>query len=130
MKAAVRRLVAPGYDPQLEAIHHANRTYTHAEWVDAALAYAAGLSAVGIEPGDRVAVLSDNRPEVLFVTLGHLLSGVIHVPINTRYRAAEIGHILADSGGVRGGGGCSPPRRARRDRGRSGAQAHSPRNTR
>lgn len=98
MKAAARRLIAPGHDPKLEAIRHADRSYTHAHWEDAALRYAAGLSREGIKPGDRVAVLSDNRPEVLFVTLGHLLSGVIHVPINTRYRAPEIEHILDDSG--------------------------------
>jgi len=32
--------------------------------------------------------------------VGHLASGVIHVPINTRYKADEARHILEDSGAV------------------------------
>ncbi|MGB0590595.1 MAG: class I adenylate-forming enzyme family protein [Myxococcota bacterium] len=60
--------------------------------------YAAGLAARGVSPGDRVAVQSGSSRDLLIALLGHLRSGVIHVPINTRYRAEEIAHILSDSG--------------------------------
>ncbi len=60
--------------------------------------YAAGLARLGIEPGARVATLAGSSAELVIATLGHYHAGVIHVPINTRYRAAEIGHILDDAG--------------------------------
>jgi acyl-CoA synthetase (AMP-forming)/AMP-acid ligase II len=60
--------------------------------------YAAALSDLGVVAGDRVAVQSGSSTQLLVALLGHLRSGVIHVPINTRYRAEEITHILTDSG--------------------------------
>ncbi len=60
--------------------------------------YARGLAAAGVESGDRVAVFSETSPEVIVALLGHYRLGAIHVPINTRYRAGEVAHILEDSG--------------------------------
>ena len=60
--------------------------------------YARGLSAAGIQAGDRIAVFADNSPEIVVALLGHYRLGAIHVPINTRYRGEELAHILQDSG--------------------------------
>jgi malonyl-CoA/methylmalonyl-CoA synthetase len=66
------------------------------EWQAAAAGYASALTQMGICAGDRVAVLCSSRPELLAAIVGHHLAGVIHVPINARYRAAEVHHILED----------------------------------
>jgi len=63
-----------------------------------ARAYASRLSILGIVPGDRVAYFGQSSRELVIALLGHLRSGVIHVPINTRYRGEEVRHILRDSG--------------------------------
>ena len=62
--------------------------------------YVDRLSALGIRRGDRVAIFADTCPELVAALVGHLASGVIHVPINTRYRADEARHLLEDSGAV------------------------------
>lgn len=74
------------------------RTYTFGDLDDASRRYASGLVARGIGHGDRVAVFAENRPEVVVALLGHHRLGVVHVPLNPRYRAEEAGHVLADSG--------------------------------
>jgi len=66
--------------------------------VDRARRYAAGLRALGVEPGDRVAALAHPSVDLVVANLGCYVAGAVHVPINTRYRGAEIAHILADSG--------------------------------
>ena len=45
-------------------------------------------------------MFAETCPELVAAFVGHLSSGVIHVPINTRYKAEEARHILEDSGAV------------------------------
>ena len=59
---------------------------------------AGALAAAGVEPGDRVAVLSENRPEVLELWLGCAWRGAIFVPVNTALRGPGLAHVLRDSG--------------------------------
>ncbi len=58
---------------------------------------AAGLRALGIEKGDRVAILSENRPEWAFADLGCLCAGAVDVPIYPTLTAAQAFYILDDS---------------------------------
>ena len=60
--------------------------------------YADALRQAGFRPGDRIAVQAETSLELIIALVGHLWGGFIHVPINTRYRDAEIQHILSDSG--------------------------------
>jgi malonyl-CoA/methylmalonyl-CoA synthetase len=76
------------------------RSYTFEEIDRWASDYVARLASLGIRPGDRVAVFAETCPELIAAFVGHLQSGVIHVPINTRYKADEARHILEDSGAV------------------------------
>ena len=57
-----------------------------------------GLIALGIEPGDRVALLSENRPGWAFADLATLSAGAWSVPIYTSLTADEVQFILQDSG--------------------------------
>ena len=59
---------------------------------------ALGLAALGIRPGDRIALLSENRPEWSIADLSILSLGAINVPIYTTQAVDQISYILADSG--------------------------------
>ena len=59
---------------------------------------ALGLAALGIRPGDRVALLSENRPEWSIADLAILSLGAINVPIYTTQALDQIEYILSDSG--------------------------------
>jgi fatty-acyl-CoA synthase len=52
----------------------------------------------GLVKGDRVGVLSANRPEFIEVILACHKTGVILVPLNTRLLASELAFIISDSG--------------------------------
>jgi len=80
------------------AVVSGGQTYTFGDLDDASRRYAGALAARRIGRGDRVAVFAENRPEVVVALLGHHRLGVVHVPINPRYRAEEAGHVLTDSG--------------------------------
>ena len=59
---------------------------------------ALGLVELGIKPGDRIALLSENRPEWSIADLAILSLGAINVPIYTTQAVDQIRYILADSG--------------------------------
>ncbi len=59
---------------------------------------ALGLAGLGVKPGDRVALLSENRPEWSIVDLAILSLGAINVPIYTTQAVDQIRYILTDSG--------------------------------
>jgi long-chain acyl-CoA synthetase len=58
---------------------------------------AAGLLEIGLEPGDRVATIANNRPEWNFIDLGAMKAGLVHVPLYTNSTRNDLGHILRDS---------------------------------
>ncbi len=59
---------------------------------------ALGLAGLGIERGDRVALMSENRAEWSIVDLAILSLGAINVPIYTTQAPEQVRYILADSG--------------------------------
>lgn len=63
---------------------------------DRARRYANALARAGVGKGDRVAVYAETCLELIVCLFGNYYLGAIHVPINTRYRALEVGHILRD----------------------------------
>jgi long-chain acyl-CoA synthetase len=70
-------------------------------WTEAArqvAALAASLKAIGLEPGDRVALVSENRPEWLIADLGIMAAGCITVPTYTTNTTRDHAHILGNSG--------------------------------
>jgi acyl-CoA synthetase (AMP-forming)/AMP-acid ligase II len=79
------------------ALRTGARSYTYAELDERARRHAAGLRALGLGRGDRIAVLAAPRAETVIALLAHYHAGLIHVPINTRYRETEVAHILVDS---------------------------------
>jgi acyl-CoA synthetase (AMP-forming)/AMP-acid ligase II len=90
------RLLAALDDPSAW-FEHAGRRLTFAELGHRARAVAAGLAQAGVRPGQRVASIAGTSLELLAINLGCYYLGAIYVPINTRYRGAEVAHILGDS---------------------------------
>ena len=66
--------------------------------MDAATARIARLLAErGVAKGDRVAAMVEKSPEAIFLYLAVLRTGAAYLPLNTAYRAAEIGYFLGDA---------------------------------
>ncbi|MEX0846483.1 MAG: AMP-binding protein [Ilumatobacteraceae bacterium] len=73
-------------------------TLTFAQLAQRARAQAAGLDALGIGVGDRVAMVSQNSARLLTALFGVSGSGRILVPINFRLVAEEVRYIVEHSG--------------------------------
>ncbi|HEX5365519.1 MAG TPA: AMP-binding protein [Acidimicrobiales bacterium] len=56
------------------------------------------LAGLGVGEGDRVAILSTNRDEVVEVLFAAAARGATAVPMNFRAGEVELGHLLSDSG--------------------------------
>ena len=70
-------------------------------WNEAArqtAALAASLKRIGLEPGDRVMLVSENRPEWLIADLGIMAAGCVTVPTYTTNTSRDHAHILGNSG--------------------------------
>jgi len=59
---------------------------------------AGGLRAAGLERGDRAAILLPNGIDWVLAFWGAQLAGVVAVPVNTRFKEAEVDYVISDSG--------------------------------
>ncbi|MGH2784279.1 MAG: AMP-binding protein, partial [Actinomycetota bacterium] len=57
-----------------------------------------GFAALGVEPGDRIAIHSENRPEWLYADVGALAARAITVGLYPTNPAAEVMYLMKDSG--------------------------------
>jgi HIP---CoA ligase len=71
---------------------------TYSELAAASRALAAGMIALGVAPGDRVAIWLPNSVDWLVAHWAGAIAGAILVPLNTRNRPDEVRYILAHSG--------------------------------
>src|SRR4051812_37286446 len=70
-------------------------------WSEAArqvAALAASLKRIGLQPGDRVCLVSENRPEWLIADLAIMAAGCVTVPTYTTNTTRDHLHILENSG--------------------------------
>lgn len=78
-----------------------DKLWTDHSWTeisDAAGKLRAGLVGLGVKPGDRVAILSDNCPEWIVVDQAVLGLGAVVVPLYTTSGLEETAHVINDSG--------------------------------
>ncbi|WP_152206229.1 malonate--CoA ligase [Marinobacter changyiensis] len=73
------------------------RDFTYADALTISAQLAGALIALGVKPGDRVAVQVDKSPEAILLYLACLRMGGVYLPLNTGYTAAEIGYFLGDA---------------------------------
>jgi fatty-acyl-CoA synthase len=71
---------------------------TYAEVARRCRAIAAGLDELGVDPGDRVAVVSHNSARLLELLYAIPAYGRILVPVNFRLQPAEVSYIVEHSG--------------------------------
>jgi acyl-CoA synthetase (AMP-forming)/AMP-acid ligase II len=69
---------------------------THGDYLARVQRLAGGLARAGIEPGDRIAILSQNNLEFVDLYGAAARLGAIVVPINWRLSAEEIAYVAAD----------------------------------
>ena len=73
---------------------------SHVTILDRVRRIALGLDSIGVKRGDRVAILSENRPEWALADYACLTAGFTDVPIYATLPAEHIPYLLEDSGAV------------------------------
>jgi fatty-acyl-CoA synthase len=58
---------------------------------------ARGFIHIGVTPGERVCLWLTNCPEWIFAMFALAKIGAVHVPVNTRFRVADLEYVLAQS---------------------------------
>src|SRR6478672_5402447 len=76
---------------------HRPRIFTHDEIDKQADACARALVARGLARGERVAILSLNRAELIIAYLGIMRAGLVAVPVNIKFPRDTIGFIFDDA---------------------------------
>jgi acyl-CoA synthetase (AMP-forming)/AMP-acid ligase II len=83
--------------PDVEAVVCGSESLTYAEVADRVARLAAGLADLGVEPGDRVAVLHRNCHRMLEASFAVVHLGAVLVPLNCRLTASDLAFILDDT---------------------------------
>src|SRR5947207_4957438 len=104
-EASIDRMESVGERLRARAAAHPDRDFlwcddqrwTYAETDRRTDAVAAGLAEAGVEHGDRVAVISSNRPEMLELFFALAKLGAIHVPLNVFLKGDFLRYQLQDS---------------------------------
>lgn len=71
--------------------------YSIDQYIETAANISYGLLKLGVHPGDKIATISNNRPEWNFVDMGILQIGAVHVPIYPTISESDYKYILAHS---------------------------------
>lgn len=77
-----------------DALVFEGRRWTYAELDVAVNALAAGLAEQGLNSGSRVAIVANNVPEFLILSLALARLGAVFVPLNYRLTAVELAYLL------------------------------------
>ena len=84
--------------PDRTFLHYEGRKVSYAELFDRVTAAAAGLVALGVQPGARVAVWAANTLGAATALLALPAAGAQIVPLNTRYQIREAEQIVTNAG--------------------------------
>jgi fatty-acyl-CoA synthase len=80
-----------------EALVFGDQRWSFAEFERDVEQAAAGLLAIGVRPGDKIALWLMNRPEWLHVYYGAARIGALSVPLNTRFRERDVEFVVKHS---------------------------------
>ena len=84
--------------PDKVVIHFMGKELTYQELYDSARKFANYLQSLGLEKGDRVAIMLPNTPQAVISYYGALLAGGIVVQTNPLYTERELEYQMKDSG--------------------------------
>jgi acyl-CoA synthetase (AMP-forming)/AMP-acid ligase II len=91
-------VAAAAADPDREFLRFEDRSMTFGEVEQKTAELAGYLASLGVEPGDRVALMLPNVIGWPLGWLSILRAGAVTVPVNAAYRASDLEHVLRDSG--------------------------------
>ncbi len=74
------------------------KTLSYRKFAEEVSALSSSLMRAGLKKGDRVAIISENRPEWCSAYLSVLSAGGISVPMDPQLGAGEIQNLLSDAG--------------------------------
>lgn len=94
---AALRASSIGREDALLAQTGAGETLSYGAFFAGAEKMAAVLVALGVVPGDRVAVQINKSLEALQLYVGAVMAGGVFLPLNTGYTAAEVEYFLTDA---------------------------------
>jgi fatty-acyl-CoA synthase len=80
-----------------EALYYEGKRWSFADLKVEADRVAKGLMALGIQPGEKVSLWMPNRPEWIASMFAVMKIGAILVPINTRFRTADLEYVVRQS---------------------------------
>jgi fatty-acyl-CoA synthase len=86
--------------PDKVAVVYGPDRWTYREFAERVQQVATALRSAGVRPGDRVAYLLPNVPEMLVAQFAVPLAGAVLVAVNTRLSAEEVRYICDHSGSV------------------------------
>ena len=89
---------AAARNPDGEALICGDRRMTWRETRRASARIAGGFEALGVEPGDRIAVMVGNRVEFVLAMFAAAQLGAVLVPMSTRLQTPEVAYVLNDCG--------------------------------
>ncbi|MEK4668654.1 long-chain-fatty-acid--CoA ligase [Niallia sp. FSL R7-0271] len=84
--------------PKHKAVHFMGKELTFKQTYQKSSKLAAYLQSIGVNKGDRVAVMLPNIPQTVISFYAIMLAGAIVVPVNPLYKEREIEFILNDAG--------------------------------
>src|SRR5205085_11961792 len=84
--------------PNAPALYYFERIITFGEVNQLSSSLAAALLALGVRPGDRIALYLQNVPQFWIAQLAAWKAGAIVVPLSPMFKFDELAHHLADSG--------------------------------
>lgn len=91
----LRQQAAAAPEQQFFSCGEESLTYGEAQALTASVA--AGLLALGLDSGDRLAVLADNGVDALAVWFGANAAGIVDVPINLEARGEALRYLIDDA---------------------------------
>lgn len=89
---------APAERELAPALRYRGENLSFAELRERSARSAAGLRALGVRKGERVALYLGNRPEVVELALACSRIGAIFIPLSPLLKPRQLEHILLDSG--------------------------------
>ena len=83
--------------PERDALVLPGVRRSYRELTERATQVARSLTATGVTRGDRVGLFMPNGPEFIEILFGILFTGAVAVPVNARFTARELGHVVRDA---------------------------------
>ena len=87
-----------GVTPDAIALEDHERSVTFGELELRSNAFGHGFEALGLAPGDHVALATGNRAEFVEALLGAMRAGMVVTPVKTSWTPAEMEYLLRDAG--------------------------------